>query len=174
MKYYFLLILLIPFAIAQEINFFKPEYTPGETVQGEVINNLNIVGEITNGQIQILDNLGNKQPILVNIIKVDDGYYLFYFDTSIAQSGPYTLNIKDILYLENNILKTTSFEKQFSINQKDYNLLSLQPGAVYFKSDENVFQAIRVSNLESYAVSLVLESTDLIIPSINPLQIPGL
>ena len=173
MKYFVLFILIVPIVVAQEINFFKTEYSPGETAQGEIITNLNTVEDIASAQIEILDSFGNDQPVLVNIIKINDNYYLFYFDTLKTQLGTYNLEIGDILYLENNILKTASFERQFSLTQKNYNLISLQPGAVYFSPDD-AFQAIRVSNLENYAISLELESNELIIPSINLLQIPGL
>jgi len=173
MKLYLIfLLLIIPTALSQEITFFKQEYSPGETAQLKININIDLIQDLKNSQINILDSNNNRIPIQINLVKINKNLYLSYFNTPITP-GEYKFHIKDLIYRENNILKTKTYTKNFIITQKKYEIIQIQPGALAYFQGDPTYKAIRITNLETSLISIPLFQTEEIIPTISLLQIPG-
>ncbi len=161
--------LLFPILVfAQEINFLQESYLPGETLQAEILLP-NLVSEISAKDIIITPKLG------FIFKKLSDEYYFIYLNLpEDIGDGEYNLEIKNILYKENNVLKETSISNKFKIDssiQRD--LFTIQPAILDFK-ETTPYLKIIIENKESKTIILSINTTnELIKTSIKQATIPS-
>ncbi|MEK6922378.1 MAG: hypothetical protein AABX08_01100, partial [Nanoarchaeota archaeon] len=173
MKYLFLILLFLPTVYAQT-TFFKESFSPGETVQLEIRINLEVVGDISSNQIEVLSPLGGAFRISANLIKIENDYYLAFFDLPASiNEGNYTFKIRNIRYRDGGGIRLTDIAGNFEIRRNNYNIIRIFPGMAVFREGENSFLKFRVSNLEERAVTIRLADRGVFSPSVSLLQIPG-
>lgn len=166
---YLSILLIFPTLVfAQEINFLQDSYLPSETLQAEILIP-NLVSEIEAKDITITPKLG------FILKKLSDEYYFIYFNLpEDISDGFYTLEIKNILYKENNYLKETSISNKFKINsslQRD--LYTIQPAILDFE-EKTPYLKIIIENKESKTITLPITTTnELIKTSIAQAIIPA-
>lgn len=139
--------------LAQEINFLQDSYLPGETLQAEIMIP-NLVSEITAKDIIITPKTG------FFFKKLSNEYYFIYFNLpQDIKDGEYNIEIKDILYKEDNLLKETSISNKFKINSSiQRNLFTIQPAILEFESN-TPYSKLIVENKESETMTLSISST---------------
>src|SRR3989344_7414725 len=134
MKYFILFIILLISIINvnAEISIFKNKYYVGETFQAELkFQSLFNLVEISN--IKILNQNNETSNIGVILNQINKETYFVCFDIPNIESGKYKLQVKDIKFIENNILKKENFEKEFEISKKDENILSVNPPLIIYE-----------------------------------------
>ncbi len=166
--------LLIPFIVAQNIEFFDESYFVGEIVQLKIEINIDLVKDIEPSQAYIASLDNNLIPVQINIIKINNSFYLGYFNIPLGlQSGEYRFLIRGVTYRDIGILKTRDFEGYFKISEKYHELITIFPGVITFFQGDSTYKAVRTSNFEDGVIQINLISNNIVIPSINLLQIPG-
>lgn len=134
----FLLLFLISLATATPSLKFQHEQTqPGETI----IATITITGEFTKQieQSDITFYEGRKQVPFESDITFYEGTYYLYIYT--IRQGNFSIQIADILYKENDELKSTTIVKPFNItnqiiinedtNETSTKILSIKPGFIF-------------------------------------------
>jgi len=171
----FLIIFLISLPIVYaQVTFFKESYSPGETVQLELNLYLDVLSSVKSSQVSILKP--NNEVIItqVTLLEIAKNHYLIYFDLPVTTpGGRYLLTIKNIMYRENGVLKLKDINVNFDVRYHDYNVIRLLPGAAIYSEGERVFSKFKISNLGDDVLSFRLPRTNVLMPSINLLTIPG-
>ena len=116
-KILILLLLLLPLANAQDItiSLAKNNYHQHETLQAEVSFNLSLTDEITASNFALIDKNNNTTPTTVFLEEITKDHYFIYFNIPKLDNGTYYFLVKDIIYTDN-ILKKTSKSKEFSLD----------------------------------------------------------
>ncbi|MFH0808508.1 MAG: hypothetical protein V1888_02730 [archaeon] len=143
-KIIFLLVLffissyLLPITSAIPTLQFQHEQTqPGETILATILTTEEFVKQIEPSDITFYE--GRKQITLdSNIIFYQGQYYLYIYTT---REGNFSVKIENILYKEDNILKSTTISKEFNVskniltdeetNETFTQILSIKPGFIF-------------------------------------------
>ncbi len=156
----FSIFLIFPIIVsAQEINFLQHSYKPGETLQAEIFVP-NLVSEITPKDITIKDYSNKKIKLGFFLKRISNNYYFIYFDLPLKiKDGNYTLEIKNIVYKKNNLLKETTLSKEFKINSSiQRNLFAIEPAILKFEPKTSYLKLI-IKNKEAITLTLSIDST---------------
>ncbi|MEK6835260.1 MAG: hypothetical protein AABX61_03295 [Nanoarchaeota archaeon] len=124
-KLIILLIILLPIVNAQDvsISLLKNNYNQYETLQAEVMFNLSLSDKITASNFALTDRENRTIPITLFLEKISDLHYFAYFDIPEIENNTYRFLVKDVKYLDNNILKKISYYKEFYLhNQKSISI----------------------------------------------------
>ncbi len=156
MKYFILFLLLItPFAFAQDLILAKHEYLPKQTFQAEVF-----AKDIKQYDISILNSLGYRTNIGANLIELTRDHYFIYFNIPELEPGNYTLKVKEL-------------KKPFKIKPKIQEIISISPPAIKFTPEKSSLSKIAVSNNNIKSETIKISSSSFIITSsVNSLIIP--
>jgi hypothetical protein len=147
--YIFLIFILNIYIVNAEINIFKETYSPKETFQAE-ISFQNLVEEIKSSNVVILNSDNQPTNIGVLFAKVANEKYFVYFDVPEIEEGDYLLAVKNVKYLEDEILKKADFNKKFAVKKEANNLISIKPSFIIFnKEDKNFFKTEIKNNGEN-------------------------
>ena len=137
--FYIFLILILNIYIANaEISIFKETYSPKETFQAE-LNFKNLVEEIAPSNIKILNSEIQQTNIGFLLAKITDEKYFVYFDVPEVGEGEYFL-VVSIKYIDNEILRTDTFDKKFLVKKEENNLLSAKPYLIFNQREKNFFK----------------------------------
>ncbi len=132
----FLLVVLVsPLIFADQIvfNFYRDDYKKFETVQLNVsIEGITLSKDLELSNFVLLDN-SNQVAIAKNKVKVNDNFYVFYFDVSSLNEGEYRLGLVDVAYTESGISKFGDFFTNFSVVNGSSQILSVRPAYVLSK-----------------------------------------
>lgn len=134
MKFKFIIFFLILFSLntsAQEINLLKPIYSPGETLQADIdLQTMALTKDITPSNVAFLNASQQNMAVGVILTKISENHYFIYFDLPTQlKDGIYYLNIKDINYRENEVLKQTTISEQFNIIKTEP-IISISPAMI--------------------------------------------
>ncbi len=156
-----LLVILLLFPIyvsAHEINFQQDYYKPGETLQVEILIP-NSASEINSKNILISNNTDEIKLGFI-LKKITNEYYFLYFNLpEDIQDGCYILEVKNILYKENNVLKETQISNNFTINSKiSRDLFTIQPAILQFEKNTPYTQVL-IQNKETKTITLQLNTS---------------
>src|SRR3989344_5592462 len=140
MRLFFALFILVLFMnlVNADIVLFKEKYSVGETFPAE-LNFLNLIDDIKTENIKVLDSNKQVTDIGVLIQKIDNDNYFVYFDIPQIDEGDYFLIVKDVKFLENNILIKKDFIKDFSVVKDVNDIISVKPALIIYKLDEKSF-----------------------------------
>ena len=160
----FILSTLTIYAEPINIKIYRTEYSIGETFQADIIINTNITKELQTNNIKLLKEDGNVINLPLTLIKKDDNYFT-YFNVPQLNPGNYKLEIPDIYYYQDELLKKDTFSKSFQIKERKENIISINPG--YYKNivrdyDESPFSLI-INNNGNNSVEINLETNNDII-----------
>lgn len=167
-KIFIILLLLIPLTYAQ-INLEKDSFNQKETIISEIHFN-NLQQDILPSDINIRSFPNNElQPTYLNLKKINKDTYYLYFQ--LDNPGKYIINIENIKYLENNILKQTTMNKNIEITQQIQNI-SISPGVFVYKQGVPAFKLKIKNNLDT-ANTIVLSSNSSALQFPYAVTIPG-
>lgn len=162
-----IILLLFPICVsAHKINFLQDSYKPGETLQAEILIP-NSASEINFKNI-IIFNLTDEIKLGFILEKITNEYYFLYFNLpDDIQDDSYTLEVKDILYKENNILKEAQISNNFTVNsQISRDLFTIQPAILQFEKN-TPYKQILIQNKEQKSITLQINSSDKIIQTLE-------
>ena len=133
MKYWayfmaFLLFIVGVSAFDANIITYRSVYNPGETFQAEVL-----LDEAPSGSLTHINfDLYREKSIaaLIFVEKLNDRHYFIYFNIPDAEGGTYYFRLKNVKYLEGEILKSFNKNKEFKIS-------NLNPGFDYLIENQN-------------------------------------
>ncbi len=111
------------------ISTYREDYRPLETVQAEIIIDKEPLGDIKTSNLEFSKN-NNAIGAIFYIEKLTNKRYFVYFDIPSVDSGDYTFRIKDVNFVENNILKKSSGEIVIKVND-------INPGFKYLSENQN-------------------------------------
>ena len=116
-KILILLLLLLPLVNAQDItvSIAKDSYHQHETLQAEVSFNLSLTDEITASNFALIDKNNNTIPTTVFLEEITKDHYFIYFNIPELDNGTYHFLVKDIVYTDD-ILRKTSKSKEFFLD----------------------------------------------------------
>lgn len=138
-RLYFIVIILVSFlcsAGAPSLNFQKNDYQPQETIIGEMRG---IESLITRNDIHIYD--GRREILFEkNIVFFNNTHYIYFIPT---KEGVFDLKINNLLYKENDILKSFNIDKKFNIKKilidgNKTKIVGIQPG-IYVGNSPTIF-----------------------------------
>ncbi len=129
MKYFLIILLLIPFVYAQEdLIISKQSFSPRETFQAEIF-----MTNVKPSDVSILNPVGYRSNIGVNLIKITNDHYFVYFNIPEVDTGDYTLKVKES-------------EMQFKINPKIPEVISFSPALIKYTLKDSPLYKVTVSN----------------------------
>ena len=153
------LILLINAVNAQEINFniFRDSYTAKETLQAELILNINPVNKITESNFILTNQNNNIIPIPLFLEKISENNYFVYFNVPELNSGVYNFQVNDIRYIDQEELKQISVKKTFTLlnSSQDNTSISINPGIILNDRKLEI-----INNLEP--INIIIETPDFV------------
>src|SRR3989344_2394301 len=157
MRLFFALFILVLFMnlVNADIVLFKEKYSVGETFPAE-LNFLNLIDDIKTENIKVLDSNKQVTDIGVLIQKIDNDNYFVYFDIPQIDEGDYFLIVKDVKFLENNIL----IKKDFSVVKDVNDIISVKPALIIYKLDEKSFFKVDITNKGNNLIKVNISSTD--------------
>ncbi len=124
--------LLMPTVMAEygEIVIFKDNYNKFETVQGEIkFYNISLTRDITLSNLKFKNAADEDIPIAKNLIKVNDSFYVFYFDIPDIPGGEYRTLLSDLQVNLEGV--ANNLTRDIIINNKS--AVSIRPGYHYAK-----------------------------------------
>ncbi len=139
-----------------DIVTFKEEYKIGETFQAE-INFPKLLEPIKIENVQILNKDNLQSNIGLKLNNIEKNRYFVYFNIPNVDPGEYKLLIKNVKYINNNILKKENFEKTFVIKEDKENIISIDPAYIIFKSKEKNFFKINIKNNGLNIINIKIE-----------------
>lgn len=132
----FFLILLINYGEAQQepasLTISRDSYASKETLQAELVINVNPVNQITTSNFVLTNEFNNGIPVAMFMEKISKNYYVIYFNLPELSYGKYNLEARDIRYVEEDTLKQFAVKKTFVLlNQSLDNFsISVKPGVI--------------------------------------------
>jgi len=162
---FILILFAISLAIAQsslELNTENNTIQPGETLLGVLTTTGTFEKILTLDNIEIFE--GKKKTYFDSAISIYNNTQFFYI--YLTRQGNFTIKINNILYKENNELKSISFEEDIEVkelfideNKTQTQILSIKPGFI-FSSDgfEITLKNLGNTNL---SISYLSESLEL-------------
>ncbi len=146
----FLTLINSAFAGSQaEISLQKSEYSGKETMLIGVF-----LDELPVRAMSVADLSLSEGKIAPIIAKGTNGHYYFYFDLPELADGDYKVNL-NLLYNVNNILKTVTFSKEFSINN-ELRSMSIRPAALKVDAAKSQDYQIYLKNNGNNAIAVSL------------------
>ncbi|MBL7147796.1 MAG: hypothetical protein ISS82_03150 [Nanoarchaeota archaeon] len=131
------------------ISIPRTSYQVGETIQAEVFLSISPVNELTFSNFEFLKENNEKVSVALFLEKLSNTHYFIYFNIPTSlQKGNYKFKVKNVNYIENNVLKQTSEEKEIYIN-------SINPGFSYLSQQQNAdgsFSNIQTTSLAALAL----------------------
>ena len=117
-KILILLLLLLPLVNAQDItvSIAKDSYHQHETLQAEVSFNLSLTDEITASNFALIDKNNNTIPTTVFLEEITKDHYFIYFNIPELDNGTYHFLVKDIVYTDDSLRKTSKSKEFFLDN----------------------------------------------------------
>ena len=148
-----LILVLFNFANAEpvEVEAARIVYMPGETYQAFVGYNVGLRDEVSSANLEFRRE-GIEVPLALSYISLNDslGYVYFDFPTNLGE-GNYSLVIKDLIYIENNVLVQRDFVEDIDLSFGDGSIVAINPGIIKVNSvwNENIFQIYLTNNGDS-------------------------
>ncbi len=136
----FLFLLVFPFVYAGDVNFkfYRESYKPFETVQVEVkLENITLSKDLNIKNLVLYNQENNSISLAKNMIKADNGFYVFYFDLPQLTEGSYLFGLNDISYTKDGISKFGDFFTNLNVVGGNTQLLSIRPAYVLNKINGN-------------------------------------
>ena len=129
------------------INVPRSNYRVYETFQAEIFFNIDpLQVSVSNFELRDMNNIKIATPLFLE--KINNNYYFVYFDLPDLEKGEYKFWIKNINYIDNNILRETQ-------NYKIFNIDSINDGFSYLVSQQNSdgsFDTIKDTALSALAL----------------------
>ncbi len=162
--YLFLIfLLLLVFTVSADdvnFNFYKDSYKPFETAQVNVtIENINLSRNIDFTNLVLLDANDSSISLAKNVIKVNDKFYVLYFDLPFLEAGQYKVGLKEVHYVKDGVSQIGSFFSNLDIIDGITQIVSVRPAYVYteiLRGQEAHF-SLALANKGSDAVSVNME-----------------
>lgn len=153
---FLLILVLIPLSYGLNITSNFDSYGYKETIIGNIDLN-DAYNPIINFQNLIfLDQNNLKKNIGLTLTKIDNTNYIYYFDFPINSSyGNYTIYLKDIEFLDNDVLFRTNISKMIRYTPENYSL-SVDPAIIYVNdiSNNNFLLLIIKNNIDPVNVTI--------------------
>ncbi len=146
----FFIFVLMGFVNAQAtLNTLRNEYTSLETVQAELKLTVNPVNKITAANFYLIDENGRVIPVPLILEKISNTYHLSYFDLPYLSSGNYYLEVRDIRYIEEDLLKQISIKNKFIVlnETQDNTSISINPGIILEEEKLSITNNLDVINV---------------------------
>jgi hypothetical protein len=93
---------------------YRDNYMPGETFQAEILFDEAPSGSLTNVNFDLYN--GGSIATLIFVEKLNNKHYFVYFNIPDVDEGNYYLRLKNVKYLEGEILKSFNKNKEFKIS----------------------------------------------------------
>ena len=137
------LLLLSLVAASPTLEFQNEQIQATETIFATITTSGEFTKQIESSDIKFFK--GRKQLSLEHdIIYYEGTHYLYIYTTSL---GNLTLQIENILYKENETLKSTTITEQLNITEKTNQSLTIKPGFI-FTSTSAIIKLINPTNLQ--------------------------
>ncbi|MBD3252141.1 hypothetical protein GF386_00225 [Candidatus Pacearchaeota archaeon] len=128
------LLILIPFVNALDVNLYKGEYFSGETLQAEIKGNFL---KLTSENVLIYEEgIPRPEPVQSDLIKYQNRYY--YYALLPNKKGNFSLRIQNAIYTEFGELKSDEIKRYFKIIPSNKSVISINPGFVITNDDFSV------------------------------------
>jgi len=151
LPYFFVFLVLLVSVNAFDANIltYRSDYTSFETFQAEIIFDDNIVGDLTTFNF---DLYGEESIATLKFVeKLNDRHYFVYLDIPYVENGVYYFKLKNVKYLEGEVLKNFNKEKSFNIN----NINSGFDYLIENQNEDGSFNTISETSLASLALKNV-------------------
>ncbi|MBS3152316.1 hypothetical protein J4230_02800 [Candidatus Woesearchaeota archaeon] len=130
----FLLFPLIVYAEDIDITFYRNSYSPFETVQANIIiNNITLSKGLDVSNFVFLRSDNSSINIAKNLVKVNNSFYVVYFDLPNLSAGNYDFGLANVNYIKENSFKIGRFLAKLQVTSEDKQILSIRPGYVFNK-----------------------------------------
>ncbi|MBI2148077.1 hypothetical protein HYU23_00195 [Candidatus Woesearchaeota archaeon] len=134
----FLFVFLIAnFAYSDEVafNLHRNNYNPFETVRIDVtLTNISLNKPLDASNLALLDQNNNSISIARNIVKVNDNFYVYYFDLPNLSSGQYNLGLINVNYIKEGSFKIGKFFTSLVVADGNTQIISIRPAYVLFNT----------------------------------------
>lgn len=158
----FSLVVNITYAGNIDFHVYRDSYKSFETVQLDVsVNNITLSKSLGVSNLVFVDQNDNSINIAKNIVKVNDSFYVFYFDLPTLSGGTYKLGLKNVFYVDNNAAKVGGFFIDLNVVIGNTQILSIRPAYVFdnVAKDEESYFTLILSNKGSDNVDVFLEKS---------------
>lgn len=124
------------------LTLFRNSYNIKETLQAELILNVNPVNRISEYNFLLRDKNSQIIPTSLFLEKLSDSRYFVYFNLPEIENGDYYFEVRDIRHIskEDKILKQAIIKKQFTLLNYtlDNSSVSIFPGIILKKTALNI------------------------------------
>lgn len=147
-----LFLFLISNCFAQELNFQRENYSPSETILGNISN---VLSEIISSDLKIYE--GRREVFFEKgIIKFNGSYYFYLIPT---KQGEFSIRISNVLYNNSGEISSVSFEKYFNISQRNNSMgFGVRPGV--YEGDK---PEIVITNLKEGSLNLTIDKQTIVL-----------
>ncbi len=151
------------YAFSMDISFPKDAYSPGETLQADILIDGTLEENIVTQNIGLVCDLDNGEknlPIIApSLIRIEENHYYSYFDLNEnLNSGNCSVVVKNVIYYENGFLEQEDFSSgDFRLDETNNSLIFVSPAAFVSQDvlDDNSFDVyVTNNNQENLVVNL--------------------
>src|SRR3989344_8305675 len=130
----FLISASVVYADDLNFNFYRDNYKPFETVQINITTeNITLTRDLDISNLVLLNSENNSINIAKYKVKVDNNFYVFYFDLPQLSSGNYRLGLINVNYIKDRTLKVGNFYANLDIVDGNTQIISFRPAYVFNK-----------------------------------------
>nr|AQS33979.1 hypothetical protein [uncultured archaeon] len=168
LQYFFVFIILAASASAFDANVvtYRDNYAPLETFQAEVIFNEDPAVDLTSTNFELYRD--GSIATLNFVEKLNSRHYFVYFDIPNTEDGEYHFKLKNVKYIEGEILKTFGKQKPFNVNSIndgfDYLISSQNPDGSFGTAGKTALAGLALKNayneMANNAVSYLTANQD--------------
>ena len=130
----FSFILIASIVNASEISFntYRDSYRSFETVQVNVsIENITLSRDLEVSNLVLLREDNSSISLAKSKIKVNNSFYVFYFDLPSLEEGGYRLGLTNVNYIQNGAAKIGSFFAELNVVSGDSLIVSVRPAYIF-------------------------------------------
>ena len=126
--------LVISIVNAGDIDFdlYKTNYKAFETVQiGVLINNISLSRDLEVANLVLLSQDNSSISLAKNKVKVNNSFYVFYFDLPNLDASQYGVGLFNVNYIKDGTAKIGDFFTSLNFVDGNLSIISIRPAYVY-------------------------------------------
>lgn len=140
-----------------DFSFSNSDFSPGETVQLEIIVNGTLEEDLKNEDLNLICSEQNVE-FVHNLLKVDDLTYYSFFNLGDLDYGNCTLSFEDVIYYESGFLKQKDFSTNFSLTESNKTSIYVDPAGIVFE-DFNLQKFIQLNVFNPNLIDIPISIT---------------